>query len=90
MFEEIQLTGETVRPTVHPQIVVTHSPQPSPADVQEWLAAARLTARDGNATRETIRRLVPEYTGEVLGSPAVAETVPDNVTVMDSVRLAQR
>ena len=39
LFEEIRLKGESIRPTVHPQIVVTEAPQPDPAAVSRWLAA---------------------------------------------------
>ena len=65
MFEEIQLEGETISRTMHPQIVVTEAPQPDPADVAQWLASTRfqqtMTSSD---CRQTIRRLVPEYMAE--------------------------
>jgi FlaA1/EpsC-like NDP-sugar epimerase len=60
LFEEIRLEGESIHPTVHPRIVVTEAPQPSPACVSAWL-------RDADGVRDTelavglLTRLIPEY-----------------------------
>ncbi|HEY6141404.1 MAG TPA: nucleoside-diphosphate sugar epimerase/dehydratase [Thermoanaerobaculia bacterium] len=62
LFEEIRLQGESIHPTVHPQIVITEAPQPDPSKVHHWLArAARASAHDADAVRRSIRDLVAEY-----------------------------
>jgi FlaA1/EpsC-like NDP-sugar epimerase len=63
MFEEIRLDGELVHPTVHPQIVITETPQPDSARVESWLREARTVANDGDA-RTLLAALVPEYASE--------------------------
>jgi FlaA1/EpsC-like NDP-sugar epimerase len=60
LFEEIRLEGEFVRPTVHPQIVITEPPQPDPATVALWLRAAR-TIHDDDRAIAALQRLVGEY-----------------------------
>lgn len=61
LFEEIRLTGETVRPTLHPQIVITEAPQPPPAVVDKWLAeVSSKRLADDEATRR-LQQLVPEF-----------------------------
>lgn len=71
--EEIQVRGEAVRPTMHPQIVVTEPPQPSPPSVAAWLEqAGRLTsAVKPAAVVLLLRELVPEFRSSagVSGSP---------------------
>jgi FlaA1/EpsC-like NDP-sugar epimerase len=61
--EEIQVFGEAVRPTVHPQIVVTEPPQPPSPLVAAWLEqAGRLTsAVRPAAVVALLRELVPEF-----------------------------
>lgn len=59
MFEEIRLSGENVKPTQHPQIVVTEASQPEPKRVASWLAAAERTSDD--KIRELLHALAPEY-----------------------------
>ena len=61
--EEIQVLGEAVRPTIHPQIVVTEPPQPSPPLVASWLErAGRLTsAIPPMAVVSLLGELVPEF-----------------------------
>ena len=62
LFEEIRLEGESIHPTVHPQIVITEAPQPDPGKVHHWLArTARASAHDADAVRRSIRDLVAEY-----------------------------
>ncbi len=63
LFEEIQLEGESVRPTMHPQIVVTEAPQPSPRAVSSWLARASNSAMHAKReeTVSLIRELVIEF-----------------------------
>src|SRR5207244_2303331 len=59
LFEEIHLTGESVHPTLHPQIVVTEAPQPEREAVQRRLAQA--SSRASAKPIELLRALVPEY-----------------------------
>lgn len=59
MFEEIQLRGESVHPTVHPQIVVTEVPLPSSAALLHWLNSA--DTQDGRHAIQLLRTLVGEY-----------------------------
>jgi FlaA1/EpsC-like NDP-sugar epimerase len=60
LFEEIRLTGEAIRPTAHPQIVITETPQPDRKQVETWMrGAARV---EGEEVMQYLRRLVSEYT----------------------------
>jgi FlaA1/EpsC-like NDP-sugar epimerase len=62
LFEEIRLQGESIRPTVHPQIVVTEAPQPDTAIVRRWLAAVSSDAHlDAARTATHLRSLIREY-----------------------------
>ncbi len=62
LFEEIRLEGESIHPTVHPQIVITEAPQPDPAKIRQWLHRARSTVpSDAGEVRRLIRDLVCEY-----------------------------
>ena len=60
LFEEIRLRGESIHPTVHPQIVVTEAPQPERQVVERWTATAAL-AKSPEAAIDALRRLIPEY-----------------------------
>ncbi len=40
LFEEIRMEGESIHPTVHPQIVITESSQPDAGKIRHWLARA--------------------------------------------------
>jgi FlaA1/EpsC-like NDP-sugar epimerase len=63
LFEEIRLKGESIRPTVHPQIVVTEAPQPDTRTIGGWLEkAARVVTSE--ETVALLQRIVPEYTPE--------------------------
>lgn len=59
MFEEIRLDGESIHPTVHPQIVVTEAQQPDSDSVRRWVDRAERVANPMLA-RETLAQLVPE------------------------------
>lgn len=61
LFEEIRLEGESIHPTVHPQIVITEAPQPDPGKVHHWLTRATRASHDADAVRRSIRDLVAEY-----------------------------
>ena len=80
LFEEIRLEGESIAPTVHPQIVVTQARQPEAAVVAAWVAHAR-RIRTGEETRAALRRLIPEY---VAGGPSVSP-LPATVRKHDTV-----
>lgn len=60
LFEEIRVHGEFVRPTIHPQIVITEAPQPDTADVALWLRAARRINDDDRAVA-ALKRLIGDY-----------------------------
>jgi FlaA1/EpsC-like NDP-sugar epimerase len=60
LFEELRLEGESISPTVHPQIVITQAPQPEKKIVDGWLArATRVSAAD--AAVKLLKELIPEY-----------------------------
>jgi FlaA1/EpsC-like NDP-sugar epimerase len=62
LFEEIRLEGESIHPTVHPQIVITEPPQPDPSRVGHWLTRAAAAEKDdAGAARRLLRELVTEY-----------------------------
>ncbi|HET8798809.1 MAG TPA: polysaccharide biosynthesis protein, partial [Thermoanaerobaculia bacterium] len=58
--EEIRLDSESIRPTVHPQIVVTETEQPDPAEVDLWLRRAG-SVRDHAGAVAALHALAPEY-----------------------------
>ena len=68
MFEEVRLQGESIRPTVHPQIVITEAPQPERGQVERWSASAALVQRPSEVLA-ILRRLVPEYTAREVVEP---------------------
>ncbi len=62
LFEEIRLEGESIKATVHPQIVVTEPPQPPKQVVAQWLAGSggRIEASPEDVMA-WLAALVPEY-----------------------------
>jgi FlaA1/EpsC-like NDP-sugar epimerase len=75
LFEEIRLEGESIHPTVHPQIVITEAPQPDPSRVRHWLGrAAAATFASSEEARALIRDLVVEY--QLPSEEPVAPTAP--------------
>jgi FlaA1/EpsC-like NDP-sugar epimerase len=79
LFEEIALEGESVRPTVHPQIVVTETPQPETDRVTDWLARASRVVSGDDAV-QCLRQLIPEYTVTTpCGAASAAQTAPERV-----------
>lgn len=70
MFEEISLEGESIIPTVHPQIVISKAPQPAPAVVGAWLSRAARASSTAEAIA-ALRDLVPEYVTPTIDSTAV-------------------
>ena len=90
LFEEIRLHGEAIRPTAHPQIVVTEAPQPDRKQVQAWLKSSGSTCDNALAV-DGLRALVPEFqsdpsaaakpvnaprSGRRISGPFVAATAP--------------
>jgi FlaA1/EpsC-like NDP-sugar epimerase len=77
LFEEVRLQGESIKPTVHPQIVVTEPPQPPRHTVAAWLSegdAHLLAPRE--EVIEWLVKLIPEYIrGEQNGQEAVAQPI---------------
>jgi FlaA1/EpsC-like NDP-sugar epimerase len=62
LFEEIRLHGESIHPTVHPQIVITDTPQPDAARVRKWIAEVQQQRRlDATGAIEALRTLIPEF-----------------------------
>ena len=61
LFEEIHLEGESIRPTLHPQIVITEAPQPDGRRVASWLAEAREPG-NGRGVKTLLASLIPEFT----------------------------
>jgi FlaA1/EpsC-like NDP-sugar epimerase len=75
LFEEIRMEGESIHPTVHPQIVITEAPQPDPSRVGHWLTrAAAATMEDSGEVRNLIRELVAEY--QLPGEERVVANAP--------------
>jgi FlaA1/EpsC-like NDP-sugar epimerase len=68
LFEEIRLRGESIHPTLHPQIVVTEAPQPPPETVSAWLhrAGSATTAPDAI---DALQNLITEYAPGTEGRP---------------------
>ncbi|HVT05203.1 MAG TPA: nucleoside-diphosphate sugar epimerase/dehydratase [Thermoanaerobaculia bacterium] len=64
LFEEIRLAGESIHSTVHPQIVITEAPQPSPEAIRKWLADAEKAEYSAREAIAALKELVPEYTPE--------------------------
>lgn len=76
------MEGESIHPTVHPQIVITAAPQPDPLRVAHWLARATAAALDENdTTRRLLSELVTEYT-VVGGEPALPAAVLQSTPVL--------
>ncbi|MGH9421488.1 MAG: polysaccharide biosynthesis protein, partial [Thermoanaerobaculia bacterium] len=82
LFEEIRLEGESIHPTVHPQIVITEAPQPDPAKIRHWLHRASAGASDAEDVRRLIRDLVCEY------QISVAEPAQTGTTLSTTAALA--
>jgi FlaA1/EpsC-like NDP-sugar epimerase len=76
LFEEIRLEGESIHPTVHPQIVITEAPQPDEAKISRWLNRARtITTADDGEVRALIRDLVSEYQVTAVEPPQLAASL---------------
>ena len=74
LFEEIRLDGESIQPTVHPQIVVTNAPQPDAQLVAAWASRASMACERGDNVVPLLRELIPEY--YVPAADALAAPLP--------------
>lgn len=75
MFEEIRLDMESSRPTSHPRIIVTETPQPDQEWIEHWLAAVTRSL-DSDQAVQLLRRLLPEYarmTGDTPGGESMGD-----------------
>ena len=60
LFEEIRMEGESIHPTLHPQIVITAAPQPPRERVALWLTQAMTDGPDSGA-KDFLADLVDEF-----------------------------
>lgn len=89
LFEEIRMEGESIRPTVHPQIVITEAPQPPQALVAAFRRQAG-SAVSAAACRELLQRLVPEYSPDADERATNDGAAPADALPQDLPRLALR
>jgi len=77
LYEELQLDGEDILPTLHEKIKRFRSEPPNPADIANWLKQLRALLVQGNrdALKAHLLTLVPEYQGNV---PALAGAGPED------------
>jgi FlaA1/EpsC-like NDP-sugar epimerase len=63
LFEELRHNDESHEPTDHPRIFKLRS-EPGPEDIETWLSDLRAAATAGThqASKQAMKRLVPEYT----------------------------
>ncbi len=79
LFEELRLEDETMRPTIHPQILITAAVQPDSDAVARWTARMRVACEAEVGDPMTLlRELIPEYAPAVHApqSTHVAPTIP--------------
>jgi FlaA1/EpsC-like NDP-sugar epimerase len=90
LFEEISLEGESVHPTIHPQIVVTEAPQPSSELIARWMSRAQLVCKADGAVVPLLQELIPEYSAAAVHGPArPAPTYQDPmIPVLKETRIA--
>jgi FlaA1/EpsC-like NDP-sugar epimerase len=81
LFEEIRLEGESIRPTVHPRIVITEAPQPESEVVAQWLRRAR-NASTPETALHLLAALIPEYTPPKHVAPLPAELFETKLAVV--------
>jgi FlaA1/EpsC-like NDP-sugar epimerase len=63
LYEEVRLQGESIRPTLHPQIVITEQAQPPSSRVAEWLERTEaIPVTSGAAVVAALKDIIPEYT----------------------------
>lgn len=74
LFEEIRLHGESIRPTVHPQIVVTEAPQPDPTRLHTWISGVEQILGAAE-TLDALRDLIPEF--QPFAPAQTASSAPD-------------
>jgi FlaA1/EpsC-like NDP-sugar epimerase len=75
LFEEIRLHGESIRPTVHPQIVITDTPQ-AERDLIHSVLQTTSGRCETPAALDALQKLVPEYVRETPQRPAAQPDRP--------------
>jgi len=75
LFEEIRLHGESIRPTVHPQIVISDTPQAERDLIRSVLQGASATCSAQEAIA-SLERVVPEYIRDVTRPASAPQTRP--------------
>ena len=73
LYEEIRLHGETMHPTVHPQIVITETMQPDTRSFERWMTRASTEKLDAARTKKLLQELIPEYVPSPGTEPQVSE-----------------
>ena len=68
LFEEIRLRGESITPTIHPQIVITRAEQPVREVVERWKTRAEMQMNTAASALALLRELVPDYTPMTSGT----------------------
>jgi len=68
LFEEIRLRGESITPTIHPQIVITRAEQPVREVVERWKTRAEMQMNTAVSALALLRELVPDYTPMTSGT----------------------
>jgi FlaA1/EpsC-like NDP-sugar epimerase len=85
LFEEIRLKGESITPTMHPQIVVTRAPQPASEQVRLWLAKSRRCVSREQAVA-LLRELIEEYTPEGGTEGQAGQATPPRLVAVADAR----
>jgi FlaA1/EpsC-like NDP-sugar epimerase len=75
LFEEIRLHGESIRPTVHPQIVISDTPQAERDLIRSVLQGTSATCSAQEAIA-SLERVVPEYIRDVTRPASTPQTRP--------------
>lgn len=60
LYEEIEMKGESIRTTIHSQIVVTNAPQPHDVIIERWTSQV-VKVNDAELVTRRLQELVPEY-----------------------------
>jgi FlaA1/EpsC-like NDP-sugar epimerase len=61
LTEEVRMSGESLHPTMHPQIVVTEAPLPNNAEIDRWLQLIVRVGDKPDNVRRTLSLLIPEF-----------------------------
>ena len=89
LFEEIRLKGESIRPTVHPQIVITESPQPDSTVVRTWLSRVG-DCRDSARAVQLLAEFLPDYSAATAVQPQAPATTKPRADIVAPAALHAR